>query len=522
MTVAVRPGQARSRPTSRPRPATPANPATPPNPAAPAARAARAHSPGARRAAAFLLAALCGAAALALAPLSSASAAASSLTTSSLTTSSPTIAAAPSTAHEPSPESSPTAPAPAPTDATESIAVWVRLASDTSNVPNVRVKVIGPNRFSATVSTGPDGRAVIPLSAPGTYRVSILTSSLPPDTAVPKVQQNREVDVSLGNQGIPAFFLLSAATTSESPSDKPAGSASGGTDLSALILPRLASGLIFGLLLALAAIGVSLIYGTTGLNNFAHGELVTFGGLMGYVFSGIIGLPGWIGVIASIVLGAALGYAQDRGLWQPLRKRGVQLVPLMIVSIGLSLALRYLFSFIFGPNQFVLPADNSAALVLGPVRLRSTDMISAIISIVLLLLVAFVLLRTRIGRATRAVADNRSLAAASGINVERVIRLVWVGAGALAGLSGMLLGYYQTLRWDSGASILLLIFAAVTLGGLGTAFGALVGSIVIGLFVDLSTIVLPANLKYVSALLVMIVILLFRPQGILGKRDRIG
>jgi branched-chain amino acid transport system permease protein len=137
--------------------------------------------------------------------------------------------------------------------------------------------------------------------------------------------------------------------------------------------------------------------------------------------------------------------------------------------------------------------------------------------------VAFALLRTRIGKATRAVADNRALAAATGIDVERVIRIVWVAGGALAGLSGALIGYYQPISWQTGASILLLIFASVTLGGFGSVFGALVGSVVIGLLVDLSqTIGVPSNMKFVAALAVMIVILIFRPQGILGRKDRIG
>ncbi len=412
-------------------------------------------------------------------------------------------------------------PSPSANVAAESIGIWVRLGRDTSNVPNVQAKIAGPKGFSETVTTGADGRATVNVP-PGTYTVDLVASSLPAGLSVPDVQKGRSVQVATGNTGIPAYFLLVNATTGTGNVPGHNSGTAEKTSLAALILPRVASGLIFGLLLALAAIGVSLIYGTTGLNNFSHGEMVTFGGLMGYLFSGIIGLPGWIGILASIVLGGAFGYLQDLGLWKPLRKRGVQIVPLMIVSIGLSLALRYLYSFIFGPGQLVLPADNSAAVSWGPVNLRSTDIFSAVISIVLLLLVAFLLLRTRIGRATRAVADNRSLAAASGIDVERVIRIVWVGAGALAGLSGVLLGYYQTLRWDSGASILLLIFAAVTLGGLGTAFGALIGSIIIGLFVDLSTLILPANLKYVSALVVMIIILLFRPQGILGRRDRIG
>jgi branched-chain amino acid transport system permease protein len=294
------------------------------------------------------------------------------------------------------------------------------------------------------------------------------------------------------------------------------------TDYFALVSNLVVNGIIFGLLLALASIGVSLIYGTTGLSNFAHGEMVTFGALAGYVFSALLHFPIPVALISAFVLGGVFGYAQDLGLWKPLRKRGVGLIPLMIVSIGLSLVLRYVYQFAFGPDQLVLPVPVGGTIAFGPVKLRQIDIVSVIICIVLLLLVAFLLLRTRIGKATRAVADNKSLAAASGINVERIIRIVWTGSGALAGLAGVLIGYHQTLRWDTGASILLLIFAAVTLGGFGTAFGALVGSLIIGLLVNLSTLVIPTNVQNAAALVVMIIILLIRPQGIFGRRERIG
>ena len=145
------------------------------------------------------------------------------------------------------------------------------------------------------------------------------------------------------------------------------------------------------------------------------------------------------------------------------------------------------------------------------------------ISIVVLAAVAFWLLRTRIGKATRAISDNASLAAASGIDVDRVIRIVWILGSALAGLSGILWAYFRPgIKWDMGTGILLLIFAAVTLGGLGTAFGALVGSIIIGLLVEVSTLWIPSDLKYVGALVVLILVLLVRPQGILGRKERIG
>jgi neutral amino acid transport system permease protein len=136
---------------------------------------------------------------------------------------------------------------------------------------------------------------------------------------------------------------------------------------------------------------------------------------------------------------------------------------------------------------------------------------------------AWWLLKTKTGKATRAISDNPDLAAASGIDVDRVIRIVWIVAAALAGLAGVLWAYFRPgIKWDMGAQILLLIFAAVTLGGLGTAFGALLGALVVGMLVEVSSLVIPSDLKYVGALVVLIVILLVRPQGILGRRERIG
>jgi branched-chain amino acid transport system permease protein len=133
------------------------------------------------------------------------------------------------------------------------------------------------------------------------------------------------------------------------------------------------------------------------------------------------------------------------------------------------------------------------------------------------------LLRTRTGRATRAVSDNPALAAASGIDVNKVIRLVWILATGLAGLSGIMLGLVLNgVSWQFGLQILLLMFSAVTLGGLGTAFGALVGSLIIGMVVELTNLVLPGDFKYATALLILIVLLMVRPQGIVGRRERVG
>jgi len=144
------------------------------------------------------------------------------------------------------------------------------------------------------------------------------------------------------------------------------------------------------------------------------------------------------------------------------------------------------------------------------------------VSIVMLGLVGLFLTRTRIGKATRAVSDNASLAAASGINVDRIILVVWVLAATLTGLSGILYGIFRQVNWSMGFQILLLLFAAVTLGGLGSAFGALVGSLIIGIVTELSTVWIPNDLRYAVALLILILVLLVRPQGVLGRKERVG
>ncbi len=259
-------------------------------------------------------------------------------------------------------------------------------------------------------------------------------------------------------------------------------------------------------MLALASIGLSLVYGTTGLSNFAHAEQVTLGGLLVYVFAIQLGLPFLLAAVIAIAICALTGTVQDRLIWQPLRKRGLGLTQLMVVTIGLQLALEYLYQFVFGAG--VLPVTTTIQVNTGPLNITPNGYLSMLISIVVLVAVGVVLLRTRIGRATRAVADNRALAAASGIDVDRIIRLVWTVSTGLAGLAGILYALvYGGIAWNTGAELLLLIFAAVTLGGLGTAFGALVGSLIIGSIVQLSSLVLSAELKYATALLILILVL---------------
>ena len=161
----------------------------------------------------------------------------------------------------------------------------------------------------------------------------------------------------------------------------------------------------------------------------------------------------------------------------------------------------------------------------GPIALTDKDLAAIGISLVVMIAIAVLLQRTRIGKAMRAVSDNRDLAASSGIDVDRVVLFVWVLGGALATLGGVLFALSElasTVQYEMGFRLLLLMFAGVILGGLGTAYGALLGCLVVGVVVQLSTLVLPVDLKYLGGLLILIVILVLRPQGLLGSRARIG
>jgi branched-chain amino acid transport system permease protein len=226
----------------------------------------------------------------------------------------------------------------------------------------------------------------------------------------------------------------------------------------------------------------------------------------------------------AIVGGIFLGWTFDKLVFAPLRRRGVSIISQMVVTIGLGLLLRYVYLFIFrGTPRFFKDFTAQQAIEWIPlVDITPKDAITGILSVIVLIGVGLFLIRARMGKAMRAVADNRDLAESSGIDVQRVIRFVWVLGGALAGLGGVFIGLSEQVSWNIGFRILLLIFAAVILGGLGTAYGALVGALVVGIGIQVSTLFIPTELKNVGALILLILVLVIRPQGIMGRKERVG
>lgn len=389
-------------------------------------------------------------------------------------------------------------------------------------VPDVSVTVEDASgNVVGEATSGPDGTFVVDLPGAAithlgkSYTVVLDESTLPEDTK-PEIT-TRTLTINIDNDQTVLFPIGAAGP------EKP------GKFIEALQL--LVGGLVFSVILAMAALGLSMVFGTTGLTNFAHGELVTFGALVAFF---VDRLPGQIavggaditvivGVFAAFLISAVFGWLNDAALWRPLRHRGTGLVAMMIVSIGLSLFLRNIFQFFAGAQTRNYSQYGAVEpWEIGQILLTPKELIVILFGITVLIITTSLLQFTRLGKATRAVADNPALAAATGINVERVISIVWIGGAALAGLAGALLGVTQGFDFQVGFRILLLIFAAVVLGGLGTIWGAILGAFVIGLFIELTTLWIDAEFKFVGALVLLIVILLIRPQGLLGRAQRIG
>ena len=313
-------------------------------------------------------------------------------------------------------------------------------------------------------------------------------------------------------------------------------------------------GLLRGLIIGLAGIGLSMTYSILNFANFAHGDYLTSGafagmatsylvagigensvgalllvGAGGSVFGGALGIGVTTAPLA-VVLGAlvagvaaiALALLIDRFVYRPIRDESG--IALLITSIGVAFALRYLLQFVFGAGVRGTTAAGSVPRVSVPAvdgtfRVTAHDVSLIVVAGGLMLGVHLLLQRTKLGKAMRAMSDNEDLARITGIPTERVIRTTWIVGAGLTGVAGyMFILWKGTLGFNDGWLLLLLVFAAVILGGIGSIYGAIGGGIIIGLTASVSVIWIPSAFGRAAAFLVMIVILLFKPEGIFSGR----
>lgn len=409
--------------------------------------------------------------------------------------------------------------APAAAQETGGASINARLLDDsgpgTKAVEGVRIIVRQDGQKIGEARSASDGLAVIPVPSGGAYAVELDRSTIPKGFELSGDTQSLLPDVQvLPNR--PKFVIFSFGE----------GAGEGPSAIDRLA-DLAASGLRIGLIVALVAVGLSLVFGTTGLINFAQGELVTFGAIVAWFLNSAgadgLGITLLLAAPIAIAIGGALGAGLELGFWRRLRRRRTGNVALLVVSIGLALFLRSVYQIVFGasPQSYEQYAVQERWEI-GPLDIQPKVAVSIAICAVVLVVVAVLLLRTRLGTAIRAVTDNSDLAESSGIDVQRVILAAWVSSGVLCAFAGVLLGATQTVEYDMGFRLLLAFFAVMIVGGIGSPFGAMLGGIVLGVATEVSTFWIPTDFKTALYLGVLIVVLLVRPQGILGIRERVG
>ena len=294
------------------------------------------------------------------------------------------------------------------------------------------------------------------------------------------------------------------------------------------------NGIFLGAIIALGAIGLTLVYGILNFANIAHGDYMTMGAYVALFIVGSLlpqvgiegkglgpftfGYPMLIALPIAVAAVAALAVVLDIAIYRRLRERGVNNVVLAMASLGLAIALRGLVQIIWSGDVQRYPRETRKFYQLAmDVRVPPDAIFITIVTVTLVVAVYLVLTRTKIGKAMRATADNPNLALVSGIDTQRVIWSTWIIGAMLAATAGILLAVFQAqLLPAMGWRFLIPLFAAVILGGIGNPYGALVGAFIIGVSSEVSTQWINPSYKPAVAFAIMTVVLLVRPRGIFG------
>ncbi|WP_019501482.1 branched-chain amino acid ABC transporter permease [Pseudanabaena sp. PCC 6802] len=284
-------------------------------------------------------------------------------------------------------------------------------------------------------------------------------------------------------------------------------------------------GIATGSIIALAAVGLSLTYGILKLANFAHGDILTLGAYLALLANTIAKLNIGLSILFGCAIATVVVLLCEKLLWQPLRFRRATPTTMMIVSIGLALVIRNGIILFAGtkPQSYSIPSF--PALNLQGLLVRTNSAITICIAIIVVAGLYYLLQNTKIGRAMRAVADNPELAKITGINVNAAIAWTWVITGCLTALGGGMYGLTTGINPNMGWSLVLPMFTAVILGGIGNPYGAIAGAMIVGIAQEVAT-TCPANLgelakycigtdyKLGVGLLIMVLVLLVKPQGL--------
>lgn len=277
------------------------------------------------------------------------------------------------------------------------------------------------------------------------------------------------------------------------------------------------NGIVAGNYYALGAVGLTLIFGVLRLVNFAHGEFLTLGAYLMLLFASF-DLPLLAAAALGVVATAVFSLVLEIGVWRPVRRRGAGEMQLLLFALGLAFFMRNAIAFTATSEDRQTGADVTASVSLGALRIGRTELIVTLLGIAVIVLVAIGLRSSSLGKQTRALADDIDLAETTGIDTDRIVLITWAVSGALAGLAGIVYALPAgAANPNIGFSLILSIFAAVVVGGIGNAYGALAGGLLIGLVQEWATLVIEPSMKVAVGFAMLILVLLIRPQGLFGR-----
>ncbi|KQV64627.1 hypothetical protein ASC90_17315 [Rhizobium sp. Root1220] len=280
------------------------------------------------------------------------------------------------------------------------------------------------------------------------------------------------------------------------------------------------NGFVAGTYIGLGAIGLTLILSVLKLVNFAYGDLLVAGAYLTIMFSWM-GAPLPLAMVLAVLGTAVISLATEKFVWRPLRKSGASTLQSLLSAIGLGFVIRFTIQFFGGSQSRTLGADVTSTIILGPIRVGTLQALSLLFGVAAVMVFGLALRFTKMGKAIRAFSDNQTLAEVSGINASKTIDVTWIVSGLIAGTAGVLYAAaIGSFNPNFGVALLLSLFAAAILGGIGNAYGALAGGIVMGLSQEWSTLLFSARWKPAIGLALLVAMLLTMPNGIFGRSQR--
>ena len=288
-----------------------------------------------------------------------------------------------------------------------------------------------------------------------------------------------------------------------------------------IFLLNIGFGLVTASVLSLLSVGLSLQFGVTNFVNFAYGSYLGVGMMLAYTFSETLHLPFWAAAALGTIGTGVVSLLIAEVVLEPFARRRKSLFYMLIVTFGLSLVLDNLLQILYGVAFFEYPVTQTSPVTIGPFSFTQAQLVIIAIAAVAMIAVHLLLSRTRLGKAMRAMSDNMDLARSSGIDTKSVTRWTWFLSGCLAGLGGIVLALnIVSFQTNSGETLLFVIFAAVILGGIGQTYGAMLGALVIGMVTEISTSFISSAYKQDIAFIVLVLMLLLRPQGLIPAKGK--